>query len=552
MTEDSRKDKTDSDSDEITSETDGEDPVEIGATSPPDVGEIFTCKLQKVNSSGNGIVSDDFGGLNIGPVDKSVVGEEIKIKRMTRLYGICLSEKAISDDYASFIQSIAKSTVSDDIGSSNEVISQIINIIDENSDSTVDQTNHRNTVNSINNQIEEDEILVGEIDRISESGNGIVSIQDDRDYINIGKVTEESIGEKVRVQVGGEPSPRSGYCLTNEVIPDDTNIRLPPIGTIFTTNLTRVSNSGNGIIEGQIYSLNIGPVAKVTGKAIKIKRIHQNWGVCLTDRVRLPDYVQSFASSLPSEFDSKAVSEMISKEEENSTDPGNDTHSEDSLGSSYCVASNENPDIPKSQGTEPELELGSSSGKVDSEGDVPGPNNLDSKDTIPTQTANKTESKSNVVVEKPEKTEVTTKSSITTDDQSDKVDVRHRSVDSQELVEKRQRAEEAANKSPKRDIERTVGSNYSRSPAIKDYAKARANGVCEYCKEPAPFETDDGEPYLEAHHVDELGEGGEDHPDKVVALCPSCHKEIHYGQRGDKINQNLRERLDNGLAKVSK
>lgn len=151
-----------------------------------------------------------------------------------------------------------------------------------------------------------------------------------------------------------------------------------------------------------------------------------------------------------------------------------------------------------------------------------------------------------------ERAEAAAETNITIDDKSDREDINDGSTDSQELVEKRQRAEEAADESPEKDITKNVGSNYSRAPAIKDYAKARADGVCEYCEKPAPFKTDGGEPYLEAHHVDELGEGGEDHPDKVVALCPSCHKEIHYGQRGDKINQSLREKLENGLAEVGK
>lgn len=86
------------------------------------------------------------------------------------------------------------------------------------------------------------------------------------------------------------------------------------------------------------------------------------------------------------------------------------------------------------------------------------------------------------------------------------------------LKELREKAEDAATDNPTRDTSATIGSRYIRAPAIKEYAQARAEGYCEYCGELAPFETNDGEPYLEVHHVDELGEGGVDHPDKVVAL----------------------------------
>jgi len=50
--------------------------------------------------------------------------------------------------------------------------------------------------------------------------------------------------------------------------------------------------------------------------------------------------------------------------------------------------------------------------------------------------------------------------------------------------------------------------------------------------------------------VDELGEGGADRPDRVVAVCPTCHRRIHYGADGDEINKRLREQLAAGLGSV--
>jgi hypothetical protein len=123
--------------------------------------------------------------------------------------------------------------------------------------------------------------------------------------------------------------------------------------------------------------------------------------------------------------------------------------------------------------------------------------------------------------------------------------------DSDGLTQLRQEAEAAASDDPVRDTSDSgTTSRYRRAPEIKAYVKARADGTCEACGEPAPFETAGGDPYLEAHHVDELGEGGEDHPAKVVALCPTCHKRVHYGKDGDRLNRKLREKLENGLAEV--
>lgn len=81
-----------------------------------------------------------------------------------------------------------------------------------------------------------------------------------------------------------------------------------------------------------------------------------------------------------------------------------------------------------------------------------------------------------------------------------------------------------------------------RSEAIKKYVLMRANGVCEGCGKGAPFKTKSG-PFLEAHHVNRLSDGGPDHPHLVIALCPNCHREIHYGINGNSYNQILIDNL---------
>lgn len=70
----------------------------------------------------------------------------------------------------------------------------------------------------------------------------------------------------------------------------------------------------------------------------------------------------------------------------------------------------------------------------------------------------------------------------------------------------------------------------SRSAAVRDYVLRRSNGVCEGCRNDAPFRTAAGRPYLEAHHIRRLTDGGPDEPQWVAALCPNCHRRAHYGQ----------------------
>ncbi len=66
-----------------------------------------------------------------------------------------------------------------------------------------------------------------------------------------------------------------------------------------------------------------------------------------------------------------------------------------------------------------------------------------------------------------------------------------------------------------------------RDPYIAEYAKKRANGICQLCGQYAPFKDSEGKPYLESHHIIWLSRGGADSIDNTVALCPNCHKKMH-------------------------
>jgi len=85
---------------------------------------------------------------------------------------------------------------------------------------------------------------------------------------------------------------------------------------------------------------------------------------------------------------------------------------------------------------------------------------------------------------------------------------------------------------------------YQRAEAIKKYVLARANGICEGCEKPAPFRTSKG-PYLECHHLHRLADGGPDHPANVIALCPNCHREVHFSIN-KKVLNSLFHKIVNG------
>jgi len=95
--------------------------------------------------------------------------------------------------------------------------------------------------------------------------------------------------------------------------------------------------------------------------------------------------------------------------------------------------------------------------------------------------------------------------------------------------ENRVRRIAAADTKPERM--RVYSYTYRRNADIVAEALSRAGGVCEKCSSPAPFvRASDGTPFLEVHHVSPLSGGGEDSLENVMALCPNCHREVHFGE----------------------
>lgn len=85
---------------------------------------------------------------------------------------------------------------------------------------------------------------------------------------------------------------------------------------------------------------------------------------------------------------------------------------------------------------------------------------------------------------------------------------------------------------------------YKRDPLVKAAVLQLAAGICELCESPAPFMKDDGEPFLEAHHVKQLANGGPDTVSNTAALCPNCHRLCHLGQNRKVAIEKLYSKLD--------
>lgn len=111
------------------------------------------------------------------------------------------------------------------------------------------------------------------------------------------------------------------------------------------------------------------------------------------------------------------------------------------------------------------------------------------------------------------------------------------------LEELRRRAMQSSSTPAEKDTKLARRRYYQRSEDVRAYVLARAGGTCESCGRPAPFARPDGSPYLEPHHTRRVSDGGPDHPRWVGGICPTCHKEIHYGANGRALNRRLQERL---------
>jgi len=120
-------------------------------------------------------------------------------------------------------------------------------------------------------------------------------------------------------------------------------------------------------------------------------------------------------------------------------------------------------------------------------------------------------------------------------------DIDDRMLDTAGIEELRARAIADARPRAARNIK--MAAYQSRSLAVHRYALARANGVCEGCGCKAPFHTRKLKPYLEPHHTIRLADDGPDHPRSVIALCPACHRRVHYAHDGDEYNARLIKRL---------
>ena len=82
-----------------------------------------------------------------------------------------------------------------------------------------------------------------------------------------------------------------------------------------------------------------------------------------------------------------------------------------------------------------------------------------------------------------------------------------------------------------------------RDPEVHAWILHNSKSMCECCEEPSPFFKPDGRGYLEVHHLKRLADDGSDTIENAVAVCPNCHRELHYGKKKLEILESIYTRI---------
>jgi len=296
----------------------------------------------------------------------------------------------------------------------------------------------------------------------------------------------------------------------------------PSAGEIFTGRIDRISGSGNGIIKTLDGDINVGPVDRdAVGTEIKARLEWKGLARCLTEGVRGDDYETEYESLINPSDDSPSPSGPLPPIKDQSKESR--TTFCDQCGSIMYPGDGKTRICSACGYEEPVADIAEGHGvEKDSSSD-------DSDENPPVEIDGNPTSQSDTSNDYSSDIESSTEQHIAKRD-LDIDELREAAMNS--AVEE---VPESASVNPERAQE------YNRSKEVREYVMARADGVCEGCGESAPFTSKTGEPYLHAHHIHELSNGGSDTPDTVVALCPNCHYRVHHGENGEAYNKNLLE-----------
>lgn len=285
----------------------------------PAIGETFTSGIDEITDSGEGVIHVQRGEINVGPVTKDALGVKATAKIVDRHRAELLTEE----------------------------IQPPVNQLGDTTDSFTADIRPRNG-----------KAFSATIDDISSSGNGLIYTR--YGFINLGPVTDDAVGEYVHAlklpgaaarlssdkvkppnyieqleelfdynfsleygEASAELHKRphthnSQYVIGSYASPaevrdlpeDELHWESLEPGEPFSAEISRVSSSGNGLVETISREINIGPVKReAAGETVKVRLIKGTTAECLTDTVKA-DHYQEWLSDVYIRIDESPSSEM--------------------------------------------------------------------------------------------------------------------------------------------------------------------------------------------------------------------------------------------------
>jgi hypothetical protein len=324
------------------------------------------------------------------------------------------------------------------------------------------------------------------------------------DYIsNHSKYHERS--EELDNEISLLPSVDDTPDISNDI--DSSKLEC---GEIITAEVSRVTSSGNGIIEKGSGHINVGPLkADAEGSEIRIEIINPTFAVCITEEARSENYISKFWKINRNLFykyerpDIESVQFCL--------DCGSVALKQGNLWTCGTC------DTKLSQQESGDFRIESDGGGLE----------LPETGEVIEGVSLSIDSRENICAERDSRIKINGDANLNKEFdvkvQAERIGYVVATVlynDEEKSMEQlREEAKEAAEENVTRVVDESTSKtvSYSRSQKVKDYVKARAGGVCEGCDKYAPFTSKSGEPYLQVHHLDELSQGGSDTPDNVIA-----------------------------------
>lgn len=497
--------------------------------SAPPNGKTFEARIHKIDSSGNGIIeTTNAPDIILGPVNQDAVGKRIEAMKLPGCYARIKRPKHIlPSNYINELQELVSYDFSIDYGDADANIES--------------KQEHGYGILEYIPPWENGELHNTTIDRRSNAGNGIVYI--DNRSVNIGPVREGVAGSDVSVIL---IAPSVGVCKTISVRAEDyfsNHIRTIDEELVDTTDyfeLGRVVRDREAKNQERAVVVNLPPIPAEDYIAFHDGKKEVS---VAEDNPQYDEYasvvVVIFKKTILDEYPDYTGDEPIPLETLSNNNVDHYAFPPERLEPiGEYFPQPQSKDEFASRKSEDVLAGDDSPHKYQSNLDI------DSESaTIDSETFTNADKTKDGASEPHTSSDIVEDSKASSESQTLNKNKESTNTDFNEL---RKKAQESATETvTKRSTTTTQTSQYSRSSQIREYVMARADGTCEGCSEPAPFTSKTGDPYLHAHHIHELSDGGSDTPDTVVGLCPNCHYRVHHGQDGDKYNQKLLSKVQN-------